>query len=73
MTAESQESLTSIEEASRRLCVSTFTTRRLIKARQLRGVRVGRRVLIPASELARAMHEGCGAYAGGTDAREPQR
>jgi excisionase family DNA binding protein len=72
MKAE-QESLISIEEASRRLCVSTFTTRRLIKAHQLRGVRVGRRVLIPASELARAMHEGCGAYAGGTDAREPQR
>jgi excisionase family DNA binding protein len=57
---ETQKQLTSVEEASRRLAVSTFTTRRLIKANQLRTVRVGRRVLIPEGELDRIIREGCG-------------
>lgn len=57
---ETQESLTSIEETSRRLAVSTFTTRRLIKAKQLRAVRVGKRVLVPESEINRVIAEGCG-------------
>lgn len=56
--------LTSVEEASRRLAVSTFTTRRLIKAKQLRAVRVGKRVLVPESEIVRVVAEGCGAHAG---------
>lgn len=62
--AEAAQQLLSVEEASRRLAVSTFTTRRLIKARQLRAVRVGRRVLIPASEIERGITEGCGKHAG---------
>ena len=57
---ETQKQLTSVEEASRRLAVSTFTTRRLIKANQLRAVRVGKRVLIPEGELDRIIREGCG-------------
>lgn len=62
--AEGSQQLHSVEEASRRLAVSTFTTRRLIKARQLRAVRVGRRVLIPDGEIERVMREGCGKHAG---------
>jgi excisionase family DNA binding protein len=61
---ESQERLTSIEEASRRLSVSTFTTRRLIKAKQLRAVRVGKRVLVPEAEIVRVIAQGCGKHAG---------
>lgn len=60
---DSQECLESVEEASRRLSVSTFTTRRLIKARQLRAVRVGKRVLVPQSEIERVIAEGCGKHA----------
>jgi excisionase family DNA binding protein len=60
---DSQERLTSVEEASRRLSVSTFTTRRLIKARQLRAVRVGKRVLVPQSEIDRVIAQGCGKHA----------
>ena len=58
-----QERLASIEEASKKLSVSTFTTRRLIKAKQLRAVRVGKRVLVPLSELERVMTQGCGKHA----------
>jgi excisionase family DNA binding protein len=58
-----QQQLTSVEEASRRLAVSTFTTRRLIKAKQIRAVRVGKRVLIPESEIARVILHGAGSHA----------
>ena len=58
-----QQQLRSVEDASRRLAVSTFTTRRLIKAKQLRTVRVGRRVLIPEAEIARIIEQGCGRHA----------
>jgi excisionase family DNA binding protein len=61
---DSQERLASVEEASRRLSVSTFTTRRLIRAKQLRAVRVGKRVLVPQSEIERVIVEGCGKHAG---------
>ena len=61
--AENDERLNDIEEASKRLSVSTFTTRRLIKAGQLRAVRIARRVLIPEKEILRAMREGCGRHA----------
>jgi len=60
---DSQERLASVEEASRRLSVSTFTTRRLIKAKQLRAVRVGKRVLVPQSEIERVIAQGCGKHA----------
>jgi excisionase family DNA binding protein len=52
-----------IEGASRRLGVSTFTTRRLVKARQLLAVRIGKRVLIPKCKVERVIREGCGPYA----------
>ena len=54
--------LASIAEASRRLGVSTFTTRRLIKAGEVRAVRVGKRVLIPQNEVERVIAEGCGQH-----------
>lgn len=60
---ESQERLHSVEEVSKRLAVSTFTTRRLIKAKQLLAVRVGKRVLVPQSEVDRVMTRGCGKHA----------
>jgi excisionase family DNA binding protein len=52
--------LESIASTSQRLGVSTFTTRRLIKSKQLRAVRVGKRVLVPQSEIERVIAEGCG-------------
>jgi excisionase family DNA binding protein len=61
---DTQERLVSVEEASRRLSVSTFTMRRLIKAKQLRAVRVGKRVLVPQSEIERVIADGCGKHAG---------
>jgi len=61
---ETQERLQSVEEVSKRLSVSTFTTRRLIKGKQLRAVRVGKRVLVPESEIDRVIAEGCGKHAG---------
>jgi excisionase family DNA binding protein len=60
---ETQDRLSSVEESSRRLSISTFTTRRLIKAKQLRAVRVGKRVLIPESEIERVIAQGCGKHA----------
>lgn len=58
--AEVYERLNSVKETSKTFGVSTFTTRRLIKAKQLRAVRVGKRVLIPQSEIDRVIAEGCG-------------
>ena len=57
------ERLASVEEASRRLSVSIFTTRRLIKTKDLRAVRVGKRVLVPESEIERVIRLGCGKHA----------
>lgn len=64
--AEERKRLESVEETSRRLAVSTFTTRRLIKSKALRAVRVGKRVLVPESEIERVIAEGCGKHAGRT-------
>lgn len=55
-----QDRLASVSEASQRLGVSTFTTRRLIKAGQLRAVRISKRVMIPETEIARVISHGCG-------------
>lgn len=60
--AEEHEGLHAVEGVSRRLAVSGFTVRRLIKAGHLRAVRVGKRVLIPESEVQRVMREGCGKH-----------
>jgi excisionase family DNA binding protein len=59
---ETQERLQSVEEVSKKLAVSTFTTRRLIKTKQLRAVRVDKRVLVPQSEIDRVMVQGCGKH-----------
>ena len=63
--ARMQDKLVSVKEASERIAVSTFTTRRLVKARQLRAVRVGKRLLIPQSEIERVIAGGVGKYAQG--------
>ena len=63
MTETLQERLASIEEASRRLSVSSFTTRRLIKSGHIRAVRVSKRILVPESEIQRVIAEGCGKHA----------
>jgi len=61
---ETHECLQSVEEVSKRLAISSFTTRRLIKTKQLRAVRLGKRVLVPESEIERVIAEGCGKHAG---------
>jgi excisionase family DNA binding protein len=58
-----KDQLESVEETSRRLAVSSFTVRRLVKAGQVRAVRVGRRLLIPGSEIERVVTSGCGKHA----------
>jgi excisionase family DNA binding protein len=58
-----KDRLTSVSETSERLAVSSFTLRRLIKAGQVRAVRVGKRVLIPGSEIERIIASGCGKHA----------
>jgi excisionase family DNA binding protein len=60
---EFQERLRTVEIASDRLAVSIFTIRRQIKSGALRAVRVGKRVLIPESEIQRVIAEGCGKHA----------
>ena len=59
-----KDQLESVKETSRRLAVSSFTVRRLVKAGQVRAVRVGKRLLIPDSEIARIVASGCGKHAG---------
>jgi len=62
MTQQSDR-LEPIAEVSKRLAVSSFTVRRLIRANQLRAVRVSKRVLVPESEIERVIREGCGKHA----------
>lgn len=45
--------LMTIQDAAQQLAVSTDSVRRMVKASQLRAVRVLRRVLIPVSEIQR--------------------
>jgi len=52
--------LLSINDAADTLGISTFTLRRFLKRGVLRSVRVGRRVLLPESEVLRIVDEGCG-------------
>jgi excisionase family DNA binding protein len=60
--ADMEDRLRSIQEASERLGVSTFTTRRLIKAGSLKAVRISKRVLVAESEVERAITQGCGKH-----------
>jgi excisionase family DNA binding protein len=53
------DKLQSLRQTSERLGVSIFTVRRLVQRRALLAVRVGKRVLVPESEIERATHEGC--------------
>ena len=50
--------LMSIADAAKTLAVSKDTIRRLIKASELKSVRVSRRVLVPQSEIDRACTHG---------------
>ncbi|MGO8732186.1 MAG: excisionase family DNA-binding protein [Terriglobia bacterium] len=52
--------LISIAETAKALAVSKDTIRRLIDRKQLRAVRVSRRVLVPSSEIERACAHGVG-------------
>lgn len=61
-TMATPECLRSIEETSKRLAVSAFTTRRLIKSGYLRAVRISKRVLVSDSEIDRAIAHGCGKH-----------
>src|SRR4030095_15408530 len=54
------DQLLPVGEVAKRLAVSVFTVRRLIRARLLKAVSVARRVLVPASEVDRVISEGCG-------------
>jgi excisionase family DNA binding protein len=52
--------LCSIDATAHRLGISTFTVRRKIKSGALKGVRVGRRVLVPESVIMNVIENGCG-------------
>jgi excisionase family DNA binding protein len=56
--------LNPIDLVAKRLGVSSFTVRRQIRAKQLRAVRIGKRVLVAESEIERIIREGCGQHAG---------
>ena len=51
--------LCSIDVTAERLGVSPFTVRRKIKSGALKGVRVGRRVLVPDSFIENVIQNGC--------------
>jgi predicted site-specific integrase-resolvase len=61
---EPKDRLNSVEAVSRRLSVSTFTVRRLIKRGDLRAVYVSKRLLVAESEIERVIRDGCGKRAG---------
>ena len=54
------DKLHDIREAASRLAVSPWTVRRLVGRGDLRGVRVGRRVLVSEKEILRVIQNGCG-------------
>ena len=56
----------SLDEASKLTSVSTFTLRRQIKTGNLKIARVGRRLVIPASELEKLLRPA-------VEQREPQK
>jgi excisionase family DNA binding protein len=63
ITRESDR-LQCVAEAAQRLAVSSLTVRRLMKAGQIKVVHIGRRTLVPSSEIARIIATGCGTHAG---------
>jgi excisionase family DNA binding protein len=58
--ATGKQLLHGIAEASERLGINGQTLRKLVKAGQVRSVRLRRRVLIPATEIDRLANEGSG-------------
>ena len=58
--AEMGNQLMSIGETAKALAVSKDTIRRLIERKELRALRVSRRVLVPTSEIERACAHGVG-------------
>jgi excisionase family DNA binding protein len=60
--SDNEDRLFSIKDTAKCLSVSTFTINRLIRAKQLKAVRIGKRVLISLSEIDRVIAEGCGNY-----------
>jgi excisionase family DNA binding protein len=54
------EKLNSIRDAAARLAISPWTLRRFIDRGELRGVRVGRRVLVSEREILRVIQHGTG-------------
>jgi excisionase family DNA binding protein len=54
------EKLNSIRDAAARLAISPWTLRRFIDRGELRGVRVGRRVLVSEREIMRVIQHGTG-------------
>ena len=62
--AHERDRLNPVESVAKRLGVSSFTVRRQIRTKQLRAVRVGKRVLVAESEIERIIREGCGQQAG---------
>jgi len=54
--------LNDVQETARRLSVSAFTVRRLIKGAHLKAVRVGKRVLVAESEVERVIEQGAGKH-----------
>lgn len=52
--------LNDIKKTASRLAISPWTVRRLVDRGGLRGVRVGRRVLISEREIIRVINNGCG-------------
>ena len=55
--------LVTLSRAAEELQVSRDTLRRLAASRQLKVVRISRRVLVPTSEIARIVERGIGKYA----------
>jgi len=55
--------LVTLSRAAEELQVSRDTLRRLAASRQLKVVRISRRVLVPTSEIARIVAGGIGKYA----------
>jgi len=54
--------LNPIPAAAKRLGVSPFTLRKLIREGHLRGVRIGRRVMVAESTIAQAIENGVGKF-----------
>lgn len=59
MSAVAAPRLRSISESAIELGVSRDTVRRLVRKGKIRGVRVGRRLLVPQVELDRLIASGC--------------